>query len=268
MSVAGSVTNTSSAAPAICPESSNSLSAASSISPPRAQLTMRTPFLVRSRLSRLQDVARLVGQRRVQRDEIGAREQIVEIDLLDAQFDRALGRQERIERDHLHPQAMRAVGDDRPDIARADQPERLGGHLDPHEAVLLPLAGLGRLVGLGQVAGEREHQRDGVLGGGDRVAERGVHHDHALGAGGGDIDVVDPDPGAADDLEVGRGVEDRLGHLGRAADREPVILADHRGELVGGLAGDLVHLDPALAEDLRGLGVHFVADEDFWHCDS
>ena len=50
-SFAGSVTNTSSAAPAICPESSPSFSAASSISPPRAQLTIRTPFLVLARFS-------------------------------------------------------------------------------------------------------------------------------------------------------------------------------------------------------------------------
>ena len=49
--VAGSVWNTSSAAPAMWPESSPALSAASSISPPRAQLTIRTPFLVLARFS-------------------------------------------------------------------------------------------------------------------------------------------------------------------------------------------------------------------------
>src|SRR6185436_7490799 len=66
-------------------------------------------------------------------------------------------------------------------------------------------------------------------------------------------------------LQIGRRVENLLRHLGRAADGEAVILADDRGELVGGLAGDLVDLDAALTEDLRGLGVHFVADEDFGH---
>ena len=49
--VAGSSTNTSSAAPAIWPESSPAFSAASSISPPRAQLMMRTPGLVFARFS-------------------------------------------------------------------------------------------------------------------------------------------------------------------------------------------------------------------------
>ena len=49
--VAGSLWNTSSAAPAIWPESSPAFSAASSISPPRAQLMMRTPCLVLARFS-------------------------------------------------------------------------------------------------------------------------------------------------------------------------------------------------------------------------
>jgi len=71
------------------------------------------------------------------------------------------------EGDNLHLQPQCAVGDDRADVARADQPEGFGGQLDPHEAVLLPLARLGRGIGLGQLAREREHQRDRVLGGGD-----------------------------------------------------------------------------------------------------
>jgi hypothetical protein len=49
---------------------------------------------------------------------------------------------------------------------------------------------------------EREHHGDGVLGRGDRVAEGRVHHDHAPRRRGFDIDVVDADAGAADDLEI------------------------------------------------------------------
>ena len=44
--------------------------------------------------------------------------------------------------------------------------------------------------------------RDGVLGGGDRVAEGGVHHHDAGGGGGGDVDIVDADAGAADHLQA------------------------------------------------------------------
>ena len=46
----------------------------------------------------------LLGQRRVQRDEVGARQQLVELDLLDAELLRALGRQEGIVGDHPHLQ--------------------------------------------------------------------------------------------------------------------------------------------------------------------
>ena len=54
--------------------SSAARSAASSTSPPRAQLMMRTPFfIVRDRLG-VDDVPGLVGERRVQGDEVGAPE--------------------------------------------------------------------------------------------------------------------------------------------------------------------------------------------------
>ena len=121
---------------------------------------------------------------------------------------RALGRQERIVGDHLHAQPEGAVGDDRADIAAADDAERLAGDLDAHEAVLLPLAGLRRGVGLRDLARERQHQRDGVLGGGDRIAERRVHHDDALGGRGRNVDIVDADAGAADHLQVLGALED------------------------------------------------------------
>ena len=51
--VAGSVSNTSNAAPPTWPLSSASFNAASSISPPRAQLTIRTPFFAFAMFSRL-----------------------------------------------------------------------------------------------------------------------------------------------------------------------------------------------------------------------
>jgi hypothetical protein len=142
---------------------------------------MRTPFFIARSLGG-DDVAGLVGQRRVQRDEIGAREQLVELDLLDAEFRaRAPGRNGSKAMTCIFRPTPRGR-DDRADIAAADDAERLAGDLDAHEAVLLPLAGLGRGVGLRDLAREREHHRDGVLGGGDRIAEGRVHHDDAARA--------------------------------------------------------------------------------------
>src|SRR3546814_13882759 len=111
----------------------------------------------------------------------------------------------------------------RAEIAGADHPTRLVGQFDPHEAVLFPLAGLGRGVSLGELAGEREHQRDRVFGGGDRITERGVHHHHALGRGGGISTLSTPIPARPTTLRlvagammscVTRSEERRVGHEG------------------------------------------------------
>ncbi|EAR50516.1 hypothetical protein OG2516_09735 [Oceanicola granulosus HTCC2516] len=201
-----------------------------------------------------QDVLRLLRQRHVQGDEVGARQQRVEPDLLDTELGGALLRQERIVGDHLHPQPHRAGADDAADVARADHAERLAGQLDAHEARLLPLARMGRGRRLGDLARDGEHHRDGVLGGGDHVAEGGVHHDDALLRRVRDVDVIDADAGAADDPEVVGGGDDLLGDLGRRADGEAVVLADHLEQLVLVLAevGLEVDVDAAVAEDLHG----------------
>ena len=67
-----------------------------------------------------------------------------------------------------------------------------------------------RGVRLRHVAGLGQQQRHRVLGGGDDVRLRSVDHHHAAGGGCGDVDVVEPDPGAADDDELGAGRQ----HLG------------------------------------------------------
>ena len=212
-----------------------------------------------------QDVAGLVGQRRVQGDEVGAGEQLVQRDLFHAHIHGAFGRQERIERNHLHLEAQSTVGDDRADVTRTDQAQHLAGDFDAHEAVLLPLAGLRGRIGFGQLAREGEDKGNGMFGGGDRVAERGVHDHDALGGCGGDVDIVDADPCATDDLQVGGRVEDRFRHFGRGTDGEAVILADDRDQLFGRLAGDFVDFDAPVAEDLSGAGVHFIGNENFGH---
>ena len=199
----------------------------------------------------------------MQRDAVGAAQQVVQLDLLDADVDRALLGQEGIIGDHLHPQALRTAGNDAADIARTDQAERLAGELDAHVVALGPFARLGARVRLRDLAGEREQHGNRVFGGGDRVAEGRVHHHHAALAGGRDIDVVDPDPGAADDLEIGRGFEDFGRDFGRGSDRKTLIFADNRFQFVGRKAGLLVHFAAALRKNLGGIGAHLVGNQDF-----
>ncbi len=154
------------------------------------------------------------------------RQQLVELDLLDAELDGALLRQEGVEGDDLHLQADGAVGDDRADIAAADHAERLAGDLDAHEAVLLPLAGLGRGVGGGSW---RASANIMAMACSAVVIElpKGVFITMMPRRGGRrHVDVVDADAGAADDLEVRRGGEQLVGDLGGRADGEAVVVAD------------------------------------------
>ena len=125
-----------------------------------------------------------------------------------------------------------------------------------------------RGVGGGKLAGQRHHQRDGVLGGGDRIAERRVHHDDAGGGRGRDIDIVDADAGAADDFQVLRGLDHIGGDLGRGADGDAVIFGDDLEQLVFRQAGLHIGLDAALLEDRDGGRRELVGDENFGHGNS
>ena len=68
-----------------------------------------------------------------------------------------------------------------------------------------------------------------MLGSGDRIAERRIHHDDALGGGRGNVDVVDADAGASDHLEAFRPFQDLRRDLGRGTDRETVEIPDDLG---------------------------------------
>jgi hypothetical protein len=172
----------------------------------------------------------------------------------------------------MHAEPDRLLADDAADIAGADDAERLAGDLDAHEFRFLPLAGLGRGVGGGQLAGDGEHQRNRVLGGGDRVAEGRVHDDDAAARGGRDVDIVDADAGTADHLEIVGRRDQLFGRLGGRADGEAVILADDFEQLFLVLAElrHEIHFDAAIAEDLdggfrQGIGYEYARCHDGLH---
>src|SRR5215470_2277190 len=104
-----------------------------------------------------------------------------------------------------------------------------------------------------------------MLGGRDRIAERRVHHDDALGGRSRNLDIVDADAGATDHLEL-RGLADDLRRrLGGGTDRKAVIVADDLGKLVLVLAEIWleVDLDAAIPKDLHGGGRERVGNENF-----
>src|SRR4051812_8911840 len=87
-------------------------------------------------------------------------------------------------------------------------------------------------MGLRDVPAEGEHQRQGVLGRGDRVRLRRIRDDDAPLGRGVDVDVVNSRPGAADHLEPLRAADQVRSELGGRADQDPVELADPLLELV------------------------------------
>ena len=145
--------------------------------------------------------ARVVGQRQVQGQEVGAREHVVEREALDAELAEALGGDERVVRDDLHLQAERAPRHLAADPPEPEHAEHLVRELDATPLRPLPAALDERGVRLRDVARERNEQPDRVLGRRDDIRLGRVRDDDPAAGSGVDVDVVDPDAGAADHLQ-------------------------------------------------------------------
>ena len=184
-------------------------------------------------LRRADEAAGLIGQRRVDREVVDSRQHVGDFfDRLDAELLGTIARQERVEAEDFHLERASTLGDGNADTAEADDAERLAGDLRAHVLVAVPLAFEQALVGRGDVAREREHQRDRVLGGAERVAGRRVHHDDAPARGSGFVDVVGANAGTHDRLEPAIAFE-RFGRdLHAAAADRPVELRERLAERV------------------------------------
>ena len=146
----------------------------------------------------------LLGQRHVERDEIRLADRLFDRFLqFDAQRLRPLGTEIWIIGEDAHAECQRPLREFTADSAHPEDGERFAVEFDPLELLALPLSGDHAGVRLRDVAGERNHEGERMLGGGDGVAAWRVHDDHAVGRGRGDIDIVDADACAADCLQVG-----------------------------------------------------------------
>ena len=88
----------------------------------------------------------------------------------------------------------------------------------------------------------------------DRIAERRVHdHDTAAGRGR-NIDIVDTDAGASNDLQTVRLIEQFFGDFGCRANGQPIISADNTEQffLVFAHFREEIHIDAAIAKYLYG----------------
>ena len=120
---------------------------------------MRTPFFIlaiaaASMMLRVLSVSGVCSVMKSARAQ-----QLVELDLLDAELDaRARGDRNGSKAIDLHLAGRCARSATiEPILPQPMTPSVLPVELDAHEAVLLPLAGLGRGVGLRDLAGQREH---------------------------------------------------------------------------------------------------------------
>jgi hypothetical protein len=118
------------------------------------------------------EVFRLRREHRVQRDEVGGLDQLFEGEKRDVHRFRHGRRDEGIVGDDLHAERTAAGRDLASDAAEADHPQPLALQLDAGERLAVPLAGLHRGVGGGDVAREGEHHREGQLRGRHHVALR------------------------------------------------------------------------------------------------
>ena len=180
--------------------------------------------------------------------------------VLDAELAEAVVADERVVGDDVHAEPDRAAGDLLADPAEAEHAERLALELDAAPPGALPAMLLQGGMGLRDVARERDHQADGLLGGRDDGRLGRVRDDDPAPRRRLDVDVVDTDAGAPDHLQVGRELDQLGRELRRRADHDRVVPVDDlrdRGRLIlVDLELRAQQLDPRIGDRLAHENAH------------
>ena len=109
-------------------------------------------------------------------------------------------------------------------------------------------------------AGQREHQREGVLGHRERVGVGAVQHLDPAPPRRRDVDAVQPRPGPANRAQLVAMLDHRGRHLGRAAYNQRVVVAHDRLKLFA--LQPRPNLDRrVLAQERDPVGVDWIADQ-------
>ena len=177
------------------------------------------------------------------RDEVGAAEQLVEREQLDTELGRARRRHVRVVGHDVGLESGQPLRDQLPDAAQPDHSDGLAEDLGAGERRALPGVLAQRGIGCGDLAGGRQQQRQRVLGSTVDVRRRRVDHQHTAFGGGFDVDVVQADAGAGDDLQFRRGVEHLGVDGGRRADQKGVGFGHRREQLLAVRAVHPAHFD-------------------------
>ena len=196
-------------------------------------------------------------------DEVGLGHQLLEADHPHAHLGGASGLDVGVVGDHVHAERGQPLGDEHADAAESDDADGLLVELDAGVPAALPLPARERRVRRADVAGGREHQRDGELGGADDVGGGGVDDHHAVLGRRLDVDVVEADTGPGHDLEpLGR--EQRLlVDRGGGADQDRVDVGN--GVEQFGPVGAVAEADLEVgAQCVHGGGAELFSDENDW----
>ena len=121
--------------------------------------------------------------RRVQRDDIGTRQKIVQRRIGEFQNLAQKRILLRIENDHVHTESARDLDDMKTDMSRADHTDRFAFQIEPLESIDGKIIAQPPHMGLVNIAGERQNERKRVLR--HRVFPVGrnrAHHDVPLRA--------------------------------------------------------------------------------------
>ena len=165
-------------------------------------------------------------------DVVGAGNDFVESNEANAVFARNGSGDEWIAANDFKTEAAGTPRDFKPDASQAKNAEGFAAKFSALQALLFPLACVHRVVGGGELAGQREHEADGEFGDGDGIRARSVHHHDAATGGGFCIDVVDTYTGAANDAQLWRVFHQGIIDLNSAADHESVGICERGGQAV------------------------------------
>jgi hypothetical protein len=144
------------------------------------------------------------------------------------------------------PKALRTLGNLGTDAAEADHAEGFLEEFDTRIRLPIPLTRLHGRGSLGHRTGATEDMREGQFGRRDRVARRGIHHDHPPLGGGFDIDVIHADAGATYDFQKRSRRKDRGRDLRFRANRDRMDVFDELKNLLGRRAVGLNDFDARL----------------------
>src|SRR5262249_44714522 len=122
---------------------------------------------------------------------------------------------------YFEPEAQ--SGEDAANGAEANYADAFARELCPDELGWLPLACAHRTIGLRKMAAQGKEMRESKFGGRRCIGVGRVqNHDPALSSGG-HVDIVNPNAGAADDLQLLAGGDYRRGHARLRAHDDSVV---------------------------------------------